>query len=346
MSAWRKRALTSAAAAAAAAVFLGVTVISSILASNPGGGPSLAAVLARTWTLPRRAQALGAELPGYLSPLPLGLRPHPFFRWRVAIQAGHWKMGEVPPEQAHLEDNTGAYAAGVHEADVNLAIARLAAEDLRRAGVEVTLLPATVPPGFDADAVVAVHADGGDGRHTGFKVASPWRSSEASRLLRDSIRWSYGLLTGMPEDRYGITYLMKGYYAFSWYRYVHAISPSTPAAIIETGFITSAPDRELLTAHPEIPARAISQGILTFLAQTAALAPAGFVPRAYPPMTVEVDQAALRKGAEDGAPAAARLAAGTVVRPFEFRNGWVDVMVWGNYRVFGWIRESDLTAGA
>ncbi len=335
-----------ARAALAAAAVIGVIILASFLASHPDGGPALAVILAGTQTLPRRAQALGAGLAEYLAPPPLGFRPAPFEKWRVAIQAGHWKMGEVPPEQAHLEDNTGAYAAGVYEADVNLAIARLAAEDLRRAGVDVTLLPAAVPPGFDADAVVAIHADGGDALHRGFKVAAPWRSSAASRMLRDSLRMSYGLLTGMPEDRYGITYLMKGYYAFSWYRYVHAISASTPAAIIETGFITSAADRELLTTHPDVPARAISQGILMFLGQEAALAPRDFVPRSYPPMTVETDQAALRKGPEDGAPAAARLPAGTVVRPFEHRNGWVDVMVWGNYRVFGWIRESDLTAGA
>jgi hypothetical protein len=161
-------------------------------------------------------------------------------------------------------------------------------------------------------------------------------------MLRDDIAYSYGLLTALPEDRYGVTFLMKGYYAFSWTRYTHAISPSTPAAIIETGFLTSAADRRLLTEDPELAARGISQGILLFLGASVALAPQSFVPQAFPPMTVWTDQAALRLAAGDDGRIADRLAAGTVVRPLDQENGWVEVMVWGNYRVFGWMKETDL----
>jgi hypothetical protein len=169
--------------------------------------------------------------------------------WRVGIQAGHWKMDELPLEQRRLWGHTGAQWGKLTEAEVNLAIAQAAASQLREAGIEVDLLPATVPPGYDADAFVAVHADDGGGAARGWKIASPWRSS---------------------------------------------------------------------------------------------LPLAALVPVSYPPMTVATEQAALRYLPDDTERIAARLAAGTWVRPFDEENGWVELVVWGNYRVFGWMKESDL----
>ena len=37
-----------------------------------------------------------------------------------------------------------------------------------------------------------------------------------------------------------------------------------------------------------------------------------------------------------------RLAAGTWVRPVDEENGWTELIVWGNYRVFGWMKDTDL----
>jgi N-acetylmuramoyl-L-alanine amidase len=229
------------------------------------------------------------------------------------------------------------------EAEVNLAIARHVALQLEEAGVIVDLLPATVPPGYDADAFVAIHADdGGGSREAGWKIASPWRSSEASRRLRDSVAYAYALTTGLPSDRYGVSYNMRGYYAFSWTRFNHAIAPSTPAAIIETGFLTSAADRRIIVEDSARAARGISLGIIMFLAQRASMSPDSLVPLRYAPMAVATEQAAVRYFPYEGERVTARLPAGTWVRPMNEENGWVELTVWGNFRVFGWMRKSDL----
>jgi hypothetical protein len=263
--------------------------------------------------------------------------------WRVGIQAGHWKIDELPAEQHRLWGHTGAQWGKLTEAEVNLAIARAVAGQLREAGVVVDLLPATVPPGYDADAFVAIHADDGGGTEaSGWKIASPWRSSEASRRLRDDIALSYSRATGLPLDRYGVSYNMRGYYGFSWTRFEHAVAPTTPAAIIETGFLTSAADRRIIVDDPARAARGISAGIISFLGELKSLPLAALVPVSYPPMTVATEQAALRYLPDDTERVAARLPAGTWVRPFDEENGWVELVVWGNYRVFGWMKESDL----
>ena len=56
--------------------------------------------------------------------------------------------------------------------------------------------------------------------------------ADASRLLRDSISRTYAQASGLPEDRYGVSFNMRGYYGFSWYRFDHAVAPTTPAVII------------------------------------------------------------------------------------------------------------------
>jgi hypothetical protein len=61
---------------------------------------------------------------------------------------------------------------------------------------------------------------------------------------------------------------MTAYYAFNWPRYEHAIHPHTPAAIVETGFLTSAVDRAVIVDSPAVAARGIAAGISAFLADT------------------------------------------------------------------------------
>jgi N-acetylmuramoyl-L-alanine amidase len=259
------------------------------------------------------------------------------------VQAGHWHIADLPLEQWRLRPSTGTRFGRLQEVDVNLEVARRVVSQLQDAGVSAELLPATVPPGYEADAFVAVHADGGDrSSERGWKVASPWRSSAASRLLRDSVASSYAVWTGMPEDRYGVTFNMRGYYAFSWYRFLHAVAPATPSMIIEAGFLSSEADRRLLSGDPDRAARGISTGVLLYLARQGAPRPESLVPRAFPPMRVAAPGAALRLLPGDGERTSRYLAAGTLVRPVGEEKGWVDLIVWGNYRVFGWMRESDL----
>jgi N-acetylmuramoyl-L-alanine amidase len=292
---------------------------------------------------PGAAASAPAGTPNYLVPVPTirvrGVREP----WRVGIQAGHWKISEAPDEQHRLRGDTGAQWKNLTEAAVNLEIATRVQKQLQGAGVTVDLLPATVPPGYDADAFVAIHADDGGGADpSGWKISTPWRSSAASRKLRDDIAASYGPSSGLPEDRYGISYNMRGYYAFSWTRYEHAVAATTPSAIIETGFLTSATDRKLIVEDPERAARGISMGILAFLGELSRMPLEAIVPIGYPPMEVLKDNAVLRYFPDDAERIKARLPAGTRVRAVDQQNGWTELVVWRNFRVFGWLKSSDL----
>ena len=310
--------------------------------SSRDGTPSYAHLLAQVVHFAWSAPLLSAQAPAYVTPPPLPTERGLIRPWRVGIQVGHWHIDELPDEQMRLRTDTGASYGSLHEVDVNLGIAERVARDLSLAGVTVDLLPATVRPGYDADAFVAIHADGGWPSERGYKVSAPWRASGASRLLEDSIGRAYGALSGIPADRYGVTYNMRGYYAFSWYRFEHAVAPSTPSAIIETGYLTSRLDRSIIVDDPETPARAIADGILVYLSERPGLKPAALVARAYTPMIVASNRAALRSFPDDNERVTAFLPSGTVVRPMEKAHGWVELMVWGNFRLFGWMRQADL----
>jgi N-acetylmuramoyl-L-alanine amidase len=281
--------------------------------------------------------------PQHLAPVPAVRVRGVTEPWRVGIQAGHWKIAEVPDEQHRLRGDTGGQWKKLTEAAVNLEIATRVQKQLQDAGVTVDLLPATVPPGYDADAFVAIHADDGGGADpSGWKISTPWRSSAASRKLRDDIAQSYGSASRLPEDRYGISYNMRGYYGFSWTRYEHAVAATTPAAIIETGFLTSATDRKLIVDDPERAARGISMGILAFLGELSRMPLEALVPIGYPPMEVATDNAVLRYFPDGAERIKARIPNGTRVRAVDQANGWTELIVWGNFRVFGWMKSSDL----
>jgi len=185
---------------------------------------------------------------------------------RVGLQVGHWKNNELPDELSNIKNNGGTSGGGFPEWEVNMNIAQDAKQLLEEKGVVVDLLPATIPPGYFADAFVAIHADGSiDHSVSGFKVASPRRdiSGKASEL-QQIINDTYRQVTGLPQDS-NITRNMMGYYAFSWRRFDHSLHPMTPATILETGFLTNPGEAKLLTKSPSIPAEAIADALLKFL---------------------------------------------------------------------------------
>jgi hypothetical protein len=185
---------------------------------------------------------------------------------RVGLQAGHWKNNEFPDELDRLRGNTGASGGGKSEWEVNLAIAQKTADLLKLQGIEVDILPATVPPQYWADVFVSIHADGStSGSTTGFKAASPRRdfTGNASRLV-ELIEDSYAEATGLDLDP-NVTRNMRGYYAFAWWRYKHAIHPMTTAAILETGFLTSPNDRKIIVNKPQLSAQGLFNGIMKYL---------------------------------------------------------------------------------
>ena len=98
---------------------------------------------------------------------------------------------------------------------------------LEAEGVEVDVLPATIPPRYRANVFVALHADGDvAGALHGFKVARPGFSSipGVDDRLVDTLNDVYGAVTGLPRDDEHISLRMRYYYAFNSRRYCHAVA--------------------------------------------------------------------------------------------------------------------------
>lgn len=82
-----------------------------------------------------------------------------------------------------------------------------------------------------------------------------------------NLEGEYEKATGLIRDP-NITRNMRGYYAFAWWRYEHAIHPMTTATIAETGFLSNTSDQALLIRQPEIAAAGLANGIEKFLRET------------------------------------------------------------------------------
>lgn len=258
----------------------------------------------------------------------------------VGLQAGHWRSGELPDELRSLRGSTGTAAAGVREWEVNLDIAQRAAVYLRGAGIVVDVLPATVPESYLADAFVALHADGNTStRLTGYKVAASWREWSASTALVDALSAEYGAATGLRWDGEHISSGMRGYYAMSSRRFTHTVSPYTPSAILEMGYLTNPSDRRLMLGESDRLARAVADGVLRFLRSEPA---AGW--EAPPPLpdlraTVLTATANLRSGPSTGFPVVRTVARNRMLLISEVRGDWLRVF---RYRDGGgdrWIRS-------
>jgi N-acetylmuramoyl-L-alanine amidase len=261
---------------------------------------------------------------------------------RVGIQAGHW-ITELPDELAHLQLSIGASAGGYNEAMVNLDIARRTATLLESVGIAVDLLPAAIPPGYAADAFVALHADGAPQTGPrGFKVGTAWAASRASQQLLDALNAEYGRATTLP--RHGaITAAMRGYYAFNYRRYTHTIARTTPAVIVEMGFLTNPDDRALLTKQPDLIAAGLANGIIRYLNQRDpqdqdALLPPDFGAW-HGASAARLD---VRAGPHDNAQILLTIEADQPLIPFEERDGWFRVVVAGAWDVVGWVRQDAL----
>jgi hypothetical protein len=57
---------------------------------------------------------------------------------------------------------------------------------------------------------------------------------------------------------------MQNYYAFNFRRFEHALHPMTMGVIIETGFLTSPGDRQVIVDDPERAARGIVEAVKAF----------------------------------------------------------------------------------
>jgi N-acetylmuramoyl-L-alanine amidase len=178
----------------------------------------------------------------------------------------------LPPEQTLLGKHIGIVAGhsgndsgavcpdGLTEAEVNRAVAEGVVRGLRERGATVDMLEEFDDrlTGYRADAFISIHADSCEVDLSGFKVADLEGGSTASAQLVSCLWDHYEKATNLPRHLDTITFDMRRYHAF------REISPDTPAAIIETGFLGT--DRTLLTKHPDRVAGGIVGGAECFLA--------------------------------------------------------------------------------
>ena len=241
-------------------------------ADEPGGTESAEAVESQEGTretvappVPRRRNFRRRSRNRYPGPIPTPAdwKP-PDGPVRIALQAGHWRANEAPRELRGLRNN-GTRWRGTAEWEVNLEIVRRAGTMLEGMGYEVDILPAVVPPSYRAHLFISIHADGSnDPNASGYRVAAPrrdatGRASQVAALLEQS----YGETTGIKLLP-AATRRMRNYYAFNFRRYEHALHPMTIAVILETGFLTSQDDRQVLMNHPERAARGIVDAVVAF----------------------------------------------------------------------------------
>ncbi len=194
-------------------------------------------------------------------------QPNPQLKGQVGIQVGHWKNSELPGELASLRGSTGAAGKDWREVDVNLDISRRVATLLEGLGVTVDLIPATVPIHYKADAFIAVHGDANSNTSvSGYKLARASWSKNPARddALLNAVSSAYAATTGLRYHPGTITRNMTGYYAFNQ-GLQHSVDASTPAVILELGFLTTASDRKLLMEQPDRAAEGIVNGVVKYL---------------------------------------------------------------------------------
>lgn len=187
---------------------------------------------------------------------------------RVGLQIGHFEVHNHPKELAALRKNTGGSVEGLHEVALNQAVARELKTILEARGIEVDLLPATIPPRYRADLVLSIHADAsGDPERRGYKSAHfiPARNRAEPELKR-AVDGTYLAMSGLPDDHENVTRNMLNYYAFNYRRYHHSVRRTTPGLIVELGYISNYEDRSFLE-DPSRPAEALAAGIITYLEQ-------------------------------------------------------------------------------
>jgi hypothetical protein len=185
----------------------------------------------------------------------------------VGVQIGHLDSESHPDELARLRASTGGVGGGLFEVEVNQAVALALASRLEALGLVVDLLPATVPPGYRADLVVAVHADSSPGPHRrGYKSAvfRPARNRWDESLKR-ALDDAYLAGSGLPDDDENVTGDMLEYYAFNR-NYRHSLARRTPAVIVELGYLSHPLDRAFLQ-RPDRVAEMLELGVLAFLAE-------------------------------------------------------------------------------
>jgi len=188
-------------------------------------------------------------------PIAAPVNPIASFKPHIGIVAGHWGN----------ENDPGAVCSdGLTEVETNLKIASFVQQQLIAEGFEVDLLQEFDENLFQyqALALVSIHNDSCDfinSEATGFKVAAALSNAfpEKAERLTACLIHRYQAATNLNYHSNTITPDMTSYHAFN------EVHSTTPAAIIETGFLNL--DRQILTENPEIVAGGITAGLICYI---------------------------------------------------------------------------------
>lgn len=145
------------------------------------------------------------------------------------------------------------------EAEINAAVAERLARRLRRGGASVTILAEFDPrlEELQSNLLISLHADSCIDT-SGYKLAYN-RRAEVLPLTSNfdkCFAQHYAPITNLALHVDTITHDMIDYHAF------RTIAPTTPAIIVEMGFIGG--DQALLRDQPETVARALTESIRCF----------------------------------------------------------------------------------
>lgn len=183
----------------------------------------------------------------------------------TALPIDNWER-RVGIVSGHRGNDSGAVCedgSGVTEAGVNFDVAQRVVMVLRGRQYEVDLLEEFDArlTGYRAAALLSIHADSCEYINdiaTGFKVtsASSRENNAEDQRLVQCLTDRYAQTTGLGLHP-SVTADMTEYHTFG------EISPFTPAAIIEIGFLYL--DREVLTQQPDRVAQGIIDGLLCYL---------------------------------------------------------------------------------
>jgi N-acetylmuramoyl-L-alanine amidase len=192
----------------------------------------------------------------------------------VAIVAGHWAQEAGDGVPAVL-DSGAVCPDGLREVEITKSVADKTLALIKQRGYHAVLLQEFDPrysedPPFAPKAFLSIHADsclqGGDFAYaTGYKIAHAEPSNneqEDSRLVTCLTR-SYDRVAALydkPFNANTITRNMTEYHAF------RKIDTTTPAAIIELGFLGH--DRAFLVEHQDEMAEGLARGLDDFLKQS------------------------------------------------------------------------------
>jgi N-acetylmuramoyl-L-alanine amidase len=179
------------------------------------------------------------------------------------VSASLPRIGLVAGHKGKNGDPGAVCPDGLTEASVNLDIAMRVKAGLEARQFQVDLLDEFDPrlEGYAALALVSIHNDSCayiNPQATGFKVAGALDGGarDKSEKLTACLIDRYPRQTGMPYHAHSVTPDMTNYHSF------YEVKPTTPVAIIETGFLNL--DREILTQQPYRVAQGVIDGILCF----------------------------------------------------------------------------------